>query len=116
MWCYAPLSASPATRLTVATLVAHRLEPRGHFLFSLDQQLAQVTDDVLVLIVEEGGGETEIANSASTANAVHVLLDVGWQVKVDDMLHMGDVETTGSHLKQDIMIRFTQYAWLGRFL
>ena len=85
----------------MARLVTHALQPCRDFLLGLDQQLAQVTDDVLVLVIEEASGETQVAHTPGTSNAVDVLPDVGWQVKVDDMLHVGDVKTTRRNLKSE---------------
>jgi len=41
---------------------------------------------------------TKVANTTGTANTMHVLLDGARQVKVDDVLHIADVQTTSSHL------------------
>jgi hypothetical protein len=60
-------------------------------LAGLNNQLYHVLGEVTVFVVKEGGGETEVAHTASTTDSVDVLLNVGGQVKVDDMLHIGDV-------------------------
>lgn len=41
---------------------------------------------------------TKVAHTTRTANAVDVLLNVTGQVKVNDVLYIGDVQTTSSHL------------------
>ena len=44
--------------MLLAALVAETLEPRGHILVGLDEQVNEVAHDVLVLVVEERGGQT----------------------------------------------------------
>lgn len=41
---------------------------------------------------------TKVAHTTRTPNAVDVLLNVTGQVKVNDVLYIGDVQTTSSHL------------------
>ena len=77
-------------------LQTHGLEPGWQLLVTLHQQLDQILDKVAILVVEEGGGEAEVAHATSSTNPVHVLLHVSRQVKVDDVLHVGDVQTTSS--------------------
>ena len=47
-----------AAGAVVARLVAQRLEPGRQLLLSLDQEVNQVTSDVLVLLIEEGCSKT----------------------------------------------------------
>lgn len=41
---------------------------------------------------------TKVAHATRTPNAVDVLLNVTGQVEVNDVLYIGDVQTTSSHL------------------
>lgn len=43
---------------------------------------------------------TKITHASSSANTVNVLLNVTGKVKVDDMTHIADIQTSGSHLQQ----------------
>lgn len=43
-------------------------------------------------------GLTQVPHSSRSSNAVDVLLDVAGQVKVDDVLHIGDIQTTSGNL------------------
>lgn len=42
---------------------------------------------------------TEVSDTSRTANTVNVLLNVTGQVKVDDVLHVWDVQASGRHLE-----------------
>lgn len=41
---------------------------------------------------------TKVSHTPSAPNAVDVLLNITGQIKVDNMLHIADIQTTGSHL------------------
>ena len=43
---------------------------------------------------------TKVTHTSRTANTVNVLLNVTGQVKVDYVLHVGDVQTSGRHLEE----------------
>lgn len=45
-----------------------------------------------------GTSLTQVPHSSCSSNAVDVFLDVAGQVKVDDMLHIGDVQTPSGNL------------------
>lgn len=42
---------------------------------------------------------TKISYTSCTANTVNVLLNVTGQIKIDDVLHIADVQTPCSHLE-----------------
>lgn len=42
---------------------------------------------------------TKISYTSCTANTVNVLLNVTGQIKIDNMLHIADVQTPCSHLE-----------------
>lgn len=42
---------------------------------------------------------TKISYTSCTSNTVNILLNVTRQIKIDDMLHIADVQTPGSHLE-----------------
>ncbi len=72
------------------------------YLIGLHDKLDQVLGQVPVLLVEERGGQPEVAHPAGSADAVDVLVDVRREVKVDDVLHVGDVQTASSHLSVNV--------------
>lgn len=43
---------------------------------------------------------TEVSDASCSSNAVDILLYVAGQVKVDDMLHVGDVQTPSGNLRR----------------
>ena len=69
------------------------------YLVRLDHKFDQVLSQVPVLLIEEGGGETEVAHTSGTTDPVNVFVDVRGKIKVDDVLHVGDVKTTGGDLR-----------------
>ena len=75
------------------------LQPLGYFLFRFDKKLEQIADDVRVLVVEERSCETDIAHATGSANSMDVLVDVAWEVEVDHVAHVWNVETSSGHLK-----------------
>ena len=54
---HAPFSWTPRST-AVPGFIAHGLQPVWHLLLGLNQQIHQVADDVLVLVIEEGCGQT----------------------------------------------------------
>ena len=85
------------------------------YLVTLHQQLNQILHEVPVLLVEERRSETQVTHTAGTSNPdndlgkiktsqpaalsspVNILLHVSGQVKVDDVLHVGDVQSSSCH-------------------
>jgi hypothetical protein len=50
------------------------------------------------LLVDEAPRVTHVSSAACAADAVHVVIDGGGHVKVHNVQHVGDVQTTGSHV------------------
>lgn len=68
-----------------------------YLLVSLLQHPQERAGNVSVLrLGEQRCGDAEVAGAAGTTNLVHVLVNVGRQVKVDDVRDVGDIQTTGS--------------------
>lgn len=71
-----------------------------NILLRLDQDLDEVFGDVLVAVIVERCCLALVANASSATNAVDVFGDTivlsGRQIIVDDMLDVGDVQSTGS--------------------
>ncbi len=62
------------------------VEPVGHRLLGLPQQLHQTPGHVLVALAEEGGRTAGLAHSPRPSDPVHVLLNVRRQIEVDHVL------------------------------
>ena len=76
-------------------------EEVGHLLLRLVEYVVEVARNIAILVVEERDGLTGVAGAARAADAMHVLVDVGGQVEVDDELDVGDVETARRHRRGD---------------
>jgi len=72
------------------------LEPTRDLLVCLTKEFDEVTDDVFVTTVEEGGGSASVTGTTSTTDTVDVVIDVGGKVIVDNMGNIGNIETTSS--------------------
>jgi hypothetical protein len=75
--------------------VGNRLKPRRDLLVGFPQQLHKIANDVLVAAVEEGSGDTSVAGTTGTTDAMDVIVDVTGEIIVDDVGDVGDVQTTG---------------------
>jgi hypothetical protein len=97
-------SASTASATTEASstvaeraLMRNGLKPSRCFLVCLAEELDKVTNDVLVATIEEGSGNTSVTGATSTTDTVNVIINVRWEVKVDNVGNVGDIKTTSSH-------------------
>ena len=77
--------------------MSNGLKPTGNLLVGLTQKLDEITDDILVAAVEEGGGDTSVTCTTGTTDTMNIIIDVGGKVIVDDMGDIGDVEATSSN-------------------
>jgi hypothetical protein len=89
----------------VGILRLELLEELGDLLLRLNQDLAEVFSNVVVAIVEEGCGLALVADTRRTADTMDILGDAlvlsRGQIVVDDMLDIGNVETTRSNSSSD---------------
>ena len=65
-----------------------------HFLFRLRQQVDQVFRNFHIFLVVKGRRPTGVTGSTGSPDTMDVLVDLGRQVKVDDVTNIWDVETT----------------------
>ena len=56
------------------------------------EEFDQVSDDTTVATVEERSRQTSVTSTACTTNAMNIVVDVGWQVVVDDMIDVVDIK------------------------
>ncbi len=85
-------AAAVGASATIASVIAgHGFQPAGQLLARLGNQFDQIFGQVSILVVEERGGEAQVTHAAGTTDAMNVLLDVRWQVEVDDVLDIRDV-------------------------
>ena len=74
--------------------MSNGLEPLRNLLVGFPEKLDEVTNNVLVTTVKEGGRDTDVTGTTSTTDTVNVVINVGRQVIVDNVRHVGNVETT----------------------
>ena len=77
--------------------VGHAFKPGGDILPGFCQKLQQLTANVAVLFIEEGGSQPQVSHPARSSNAMNVLLNVNGEVKVHHVLDIGNVQTTSSN-------------------
>lgn len=98
-------SASSATTTSattaVASFVGELVKPVGNLLVGFLQQLDQVSADGVVASVIEGGRDTGVTRSTSSTDSVGVLGNVGGQVVQDDVLDVGDIQTSSGNGSRD---------------
>ena len=94
----AATTATAATTSTALRTVAgdHGLEPFRASLVVLVEVVTDLIGDVLVLLIEEGDGNTGLAGTTCAADAVNVVVKVAGEIELDDKCDVGDVEATGS--------------------
>jgi hypothetical protein len=66
-------------------------------LVGLLQEINQITNNTSVATVEESCRDTCVTSTTSTTNSVNVVIDVGWEIIVDDVGDIGNVKTTSSN-------------------
>ena len=49
-------------------------------------------------MVEERGGEPGVSSTSGSADAVDIVVDVGGEIKVDNVHDVGDIKTTGGNV------------------
>mmetsp|Transcript_145911 Transcript_145911/g.467706 ORF Transcript_145911/g.467706 Transcript_145911/m.467706 type:complete len:467 (+) Transcript_145911:92-1492(+) len=82
----------------IACLISLPLQGLGDLLPATGQRRDQVSQDLGVRVPlirgrhVEARGPAAVPNAARAPNPVHVILDVAWEVVVDDVRHLGDVE------------------------
>lgn len=83
------------------------LEPLGDLLLRFNEKLEEISDDVGVLVVEEGSGKTNVSYSTSSTDSVDVLVNVRGKIEVDDVSDVGDIKTSsGDLLKKKVSFLF----------
>ncbi|TFB02208.1 hypothetical protein CCMA1212_005838 [Trichoderma ghanense] len=75
-------------------LTGDGLKEGRNLLVGLLEKVDELADDATVAAVEESGGDTSVSGTTGTTNAVHVVVNVGGKVIVDDVGDVGNIETT----------------------
>ncbi len=90
-------TASAATTSTASakagTFASDALQECGNLLVGFLQKIQKITDDTPIAAVEEGCRHTSVSGTASTTDTMDVIVNVGWQIVVDDMLDVRDIQT-----------------------
>jgi hypothetical protein len=92
-------TGTAATATATATtetgrLASNVLEEGWDLLVGLLQQINELTDDTAVATVEEGSGDTSVTSTASTTDTMNVVIDISWEIVVDDVGDVWNIETT----------------------
>jgi hypothetical protein len=87
-------SSTTATSTKARALAGNVLEEAGNILVRFLEELHEVTNDATVATVEERSRETGVASTTSTTDTMNVVVDVGREVIVDDVGHVGYIKST----------------------
>jgi hypothetical protein len=71
------------------------VQPIRNLLLAFLHELDQFASNLLVFVGEKGSSQTIGSSTTSTADSVNVVIKVIWQIVVDDVLHIVDVESSG---------------------
>lgn len=93
----ATATATTSTATVSRALTSNVLEEGWDFLVGLLEQLDEVTDNTAVSTVEESSRDTGVSSTTGTTDTVNIVVNVGWQIIVDHMGDIGNVESTGSN-------------------
>ena len=86
-------ASTAATTTKAGTFTSDALQETWHFLIGLFEQVDEVTNNATIATVEEGGGDTGVAGTASTSDAVDIVVDVRRKVVVDHVLDVRDIQS-----------------------
>mmetsp|Transcript_54239 Transcript_54239/g.117277 ORF Transcript_54239/g.117277 Transcript_54239/m.117277 type:complete len:215 (-) Transcript_54239:1229-1873(-) len=75
-------------------------EPRGRVLLGFDEEVPQLRKKA-TLLVHKCDGHPLPACAASTADTVHVVVQLLWHVKIHHKCHVRDIETSCSNVSGD---------------
>jgi len=87
-------TTTAATAAETAALTSNGLEECWDLLVSFLEKLEEIANDTTVATVEESGGNTSVSGTTGTTDTVDVVVDVGGEIVVDNVLDVGDIETT----------------------
>ncbi|KAH3662441.1 hypothetical protein OGAPHI_005693 [Ogataea philodendri] len=88
---------------TSSTASAHRVlsgndsQEVWNLLVGLAQDLNKILHNILVTSVDECSSNTSVSCSSSSTNTVNVVVNVIWQIVIDDVGHVWNVQTSGSN-------------------
>lgn len=97
----AATTGSATSTTAEGRLAGNGLEEGGDLLVGLLEKLHKFSDDATVATVEESSGNTSVSGSASTTDAVDVVVNIRGKIVVDDVGDVGNIETTSSHSSSD---------------
>jgi hypothetical protein len=89
-------AATTTTRATTeaTALTSNSLEESGNLLVGLFEEVEKVTNDTSIAAVEESSGNTSVSGTTSTTDTVDVVVNVGGEIVVDNVLDVRDIKTT----------------------
>lgn len=89
----ATTAATTARSESTSAFASDALQEARNFLVGLLEKINQVTNNTAVATVEERSRDTGVSGTASTANTMHIVVNVGRQIVIEDMLNIGYVQT-----------------------
>lgn len=88
-------SGAAATAATeAAALSSNALQEGRDLLIGFLEQLDQVTNNATVAAIEESGRNTGVSCTTSATDTVDVVVDIGRKIIVDNVLDVGNIQTT----------------------
>lgn len=94
-------TASATSTTEASTLAGNVLEERWNLLVGLLEELNEIANDTTVATVEEGSGDTSVTGTSSTTDSVDVVIDIGWEIVVDDVGNVWNIQTTSGNSGSD---------------
>ena len=89
-----------ALMIRLSYLVDDLAQKVGYLLLRLVQDIIEIARHIAIFLVEKRDGLARVSGAPRTAYAMHVLVNVGGQVKVDHKLDVRYVETTRGHRRR----------------
>lgn len=65
------------------------------------KKLKKISNNAAIATVEERSRHASVASTSSTTNAVHVVINISWEIIVDNMGDIGDIQTSSSDRSSD---------------
>mmetsp|Transcript_20121 Transcript_20121/g.41456 ORF Transcript_20121/g.41456 Transcript_20121/m.41456 type:complete len:499 (-) Transcript_20121:512-2008(-) len=87
-------TATASATTASATRGGHLVQPRRNNLIVLFKHVTKLADDTGVLFVDERKRATSVSGTTGTSNSVNVVVNVGWEIVVDHIGDIGNIQTT----------------------
>jgi hypothetical protein len=68
------------------------VQPGREFLTVFLEHVTKFANDTRVFLIDKREGRSSVTSTASTTDTVHIIINVGWEIKVDDISNVGAVK------------------------